>query len=67
MDIRKSKAVPLLLIGSMAVFFGFKTCYSHHDDDDYDRSYYADPSTRPRDSPRKCSRYGVARPPWTRR
>jgi hypothetical protein len=48
MDLRKSKAVPLILIASVAVFFGFKTCYSHYDgDDDYDRTYYADPSTRP--------------------
>jgi hypothetical protein len=49
MDLRKSKAVSLILIGSVAVFFGFKTCYSHYDggDDDYDRTYYADPTTRP--------------------
>ena len=47
MDFRKSKAVPLILIASVAVFFGFKTCYSHYEDDGYDRTYYADPSTRP--------------------
>ena len=49
---RKSKSVPLLLIGSMAVFFGFKTCYSNflEGEDDYDRTYYADPSTRPANS-----------------